>query len=677
MTGGVPQSRRGSAVVITTVAGLAATVAALFVSIWVNRQDNLALTSHVLLWADAFAFAVMGAVVALARPGNRVGWIMIAAGVLTSAGGAAIDLADHDLLRGGTVAGASAFAVSGACARTIGWYLATVALPIYFPDGQSPTGRWRWLPRVAVVGIALSVLGTLFATHAQLNELPHWDNPLSNHTLNAIADPASGLSLLLNIGATVGAVVRLRSRWRHGSQLQRQQIGLFAAVAVLPVFAVILGVAGVTGAGMFGLMLLPLPIGVGFAVLARGLYDLATAANRTLVWLTLSATVVAIYALVIAGLGSALHVHGADWLPWLAAAVVAISFAPLRDTLQRGINRLTFGRWEDPYRVLAALGQHLEASADVDRLLADVTNELQSTLGLQHVTIVDDDGTVLAGDPTSGPSETVQLVAYGQPVGTLHYVASTPLRPGDRHLLDDLAGHIAGLLHAHYLTRDLQRARERLVVAREEERRRLRRDLHDGLGPALAGHVLRLDLASRQVPPGSPAHAGLETLRTEVQATVTEVRRVVEGLRPPALDEVGFAAAVTHAALRLTMTTETGCEVEVGDLPPLSAAVEVAAYRIVNEAVTNIVRHARATCCRVTITARDRVLCVRVTDDGRGVNGSASTGHGLQTMRERAEELGGRLAVGATDTGGTSVLAEIPLAATATTGHLPLDRAPT
>jgi signal transduction histidine kinase len=654
---------RRPAIVIVAIAGLAVTAAGLGASIWVNRHDALSLTTDPLLWAEYFSLAVIGAVVMLARPGNRVGWVMLAGGLLSSVGGAALDLAEHDLLRGGTVPGASILAVGGACARTAGWYFATVLLAIYFPDGRAPGGRWRWLLRSAAIGIAFGVFGSLLATHAQLSGLPRWHNPLSTHALNAIADPLSGLSLLVNIVTTVAAVVRLGSRWRHGEPLERQQIGLFAAVAILPIFAVIFGVAGIGAAQVFGAALLPLPIGVGFAVLARGLYDLASAANRTLVWLTLSAAVVGIYAIVIAGLGSALQVPGASWLPWLAAAVVAVSFAPLRDALQRGVNRLTFGRWDDPYQVLAALGQHLEASADVDRLLADVVKEVQATLGLRDVAVVGADGTVLAGEPGLDAHDELALVAYGAPLGVLRYTAAAPLRSGDRHLVDDLAGHLAGLLHARQLTRDLQRARERLVLAREEERRRLRRDLHDGLGPALAGHVLRLELAARQVPAGSPARSGLDTLREEVQATVSEVRRVVEGLRPPALDEVGFAASVTEAALRLTLTTPTRCAVEVGELPPLSAGVEVAAYRIVNEAVTNIVRHADARRCWVKIGAEHGMLQVAVTDDGRGLDGAAPRGHGLETMRERADELGGRLCVRAADPRGTTVLADLPLGA--------------
>src|SRR5919202_1136395 len=287
-----------------------------------------------------------------------------------------------------------------------------------------------------------------------------------------------------------------------------------------------------------GVAALPLPFTIGFAVLARGLYDLRTAANRTLVWLSLSAVVAALYALVIVGGAGLLHVsRSVSWLPWAAAAVVAVAFAPLRDGLQRALNRLTFGRWDEPYDVLAALGQRLEASTDVDRLLGAVVTELQA-LGLGKVSVADEQGHVVAG-PEHAPTDSVELFlsAYGQPVGVLRYEAPpTPLRPRDRRLLDDLASHLGAVLHARRLTGELQQALERLVVAREEARRRLRRDLHDGLGPALAGHLLRIEVIAAKVGDG-PGGAEVGALRDELRATVLEVRRVVEGLRPSSLDE--------------------------------------------------------------------------------------------------------------------------------------------
>jgi len=343
---------------------------------------------------------------------------------------------------------------------------------------------------------------------------------------------------------------------------------------------------------------------------------------------------------------------------------VAVLFAPLRDGLQRAVNRLTFGRWDEPYDVLAALGQRLEATADVDGLLAEVVTELHR-LGLADVAIRDPCGHLVAGQsdvvgyPVDGAVQ-MTLVAYGHPVGTLRYRPPTsPLRARDRRLLDDLGG----VLHAHQLTADLQRALERLVLAREEERRRLRRDLHDGLGPALAGHLLRLDLIAATIGRRSPATSEVDTLREEFRGTVLEVRRVVEGLRPPALDELGLAGALTQLTQRLTTGTAVTVDLRVAELTSLPAAMEVAVYRIVSEALTNTVRHAHATTCLIAIENTAGPLRVTVRDDGQGFDTTSSTkaGHGLDTMRERAEELRGRLRIMTGN--GTTVLAELPLPA--------------
>ena len=254
--------------------------------------------------------------------------------------------------------------------------------------------------------------------------------------------------------------------------------------------------------------------------------------------------------------------------------------------------------------------------------------------------------------------------AAGQPpsrCGTLRYrLLGSPLRSRDRRLLDDLAGHLGGVLHAHQLTRDLQRALERQVLAREEERRRLRRDLHDGLGPALAGHLLRLDLIAANVRAGSATYREVIGLREELRQTVAEVRRVVEGLRPPALDELGLPSAIGQVLRRLTAGTPVEAELHIEQLPVLSAATEVATYRIVTEAVTNVVRHAHATRCQVRIAAANGRLRIEVADDGRGLDTTRATaGNGLHTMRERAEELRGRLDI--VVEGGTTVVADVPL----------------
>ena len=218
------------------------------------------------------------------------------------------------------------------------------------------------------------------------------------------------------------------------------------------------------------------------------------------------------------------------------------------------------------------------------------------------------------------------------------------------------------------LSADLQRSRERLVEAREEERRRLRRDLHDGLGPQLSSQALTVD-AVRALMRRDPdaAERLLLELKADAQDAVADIRRLVYGLRPPALDDLGLLGALRESAAQYSTK---GLNVSVQapeDLPPLSAAVEVAAYRIAQEALTNVAHHAGARACTILLAMEEAgVLCVEVRDDGLGIpgareNSSVGTRVGLTSMGERAGELGGSLVVEALSEGGTRVLARLPL----------------
>jgi signal transduction histidine kinase len=231
--------------------------------------------------------------------------------------------------------------------------------------------------------------------------------------------------------------------------------------------------------------------------------------------------------------------------------------------------------------------------------------------------------------------------------------------------LGDLADQLGLLVHSAALVRDLRRAHEDLILAREEERRRLRRDLHDGLGPALAGLTLKVEAARNLVKvDAEAAESVLQDLRGGIQATVLDVRRVVQGLRPPALDELGLAGAVAQLATRLGRDSATCIEVDLpGPLPPLTAAVEVAAYRVTQEALTNAVRHAPGAPCRVVIRGEPHGLCIEVVDAGDGRVAAQPQGAGLATMRERAEEIGGELTIVGDPGRGTTVRLRLPLRA--------------
>ena len=425
---------------------------------------------------------------------------------------------------------------------------------------------------------------------------------------------------------------------------------------------------------VYAAMLL-IPLSIGVAILRHHLFDINLIINRTLVYGALTASVVALYVLVVGTLGQLLQVSGNLIVSLIATGLTAVLFQPLRIRLQRGINHLMYGERDEPYAVLARLGQRLEATLSPDAMLPTVARTVAEALKLPYVAIEigHDDGpmeTTAIGKPVKDPVR-LPLTYGGETVGqmVLGPRAGGTFTLADAALLEDLAHQTAIAVHAVTLHReavrlsaDLQRSRELLVTAREEERRRLRRDLHDGLGPRLAAQSLKVGSA-RMLYDQDPKTADtlLSELESDIEATLSEIRRLVYDLRPPALDELGLIGAIRDAAERHTSHAALDISVHAPDkLPPLSAAVEVASYRIVQEALANVTHHAGATNCVVRLTVAGE-LRIEVSDDGTGIPEGHRSGVGLHSMRERAEELGGSCVVGRSASGGTRVLARLPL----------------
>lgn len=295
-----------------------------------------------------------------------------------------------------------------------------------------------------------------------------------------------------------------------------------------------------------------------------------------------------------------------------------------------------------------------------------VVGDLKDAMKLESAAVYAVDGDPLAGSagPTAGLR--VPLLHQGESVGHLEVWTrrGDELKARDLRLLEDLGPQLGVAIEAVRLKRDLQRARERLVAALEEERRRLRRELHDGLGPTLTGITLRADAVTNLLEKDpARSHELLIELRAAASDAIAEVRRLIYGLRPTALDEFGLLGAIRVQTFGLDGAESPGLEMVVDggvELPPLPAAVEVAAYRIVTEAITNAARHSGAQSCRVRIVAGVD-LELEVTDDGHGWEGHLTPGVGIQSMRERAAELGGVVTVARNPGGGTSVRARLPL----------------
>jgi signal transduction histidine kinase len=409
------------------------------------------------------------------------------------------------------------------------------------------------------------------------------------------------------------------------------------------------------------------------AIVAPDIVSIEDLFGRTLVYGALSVAIVAIDLAVLAGLttllGDSLDQRQVVLLVLLLSAVI---YAPLRQRIWRGVRRLLLGDRDNPYDAVAGLASTLETTDEGPGQLAVVARAVATAFGVSFVRVEVDrgGGEKLLATHGEQPAETRTLpITYRDvEVGRLVLPARglrSRLSRRDEQLLGDLVRQAATAARTSRLADELQDSRERLVVAREEERRRIRRDLHDGLGPALSGVVFRLESARLLVdrdPDAARAH--IAATSDHVQEVVADVRRLVHDLRPPALDDRGLVGALQQQAEELA-TDGLSVAVEADDLGPLPAAVEVAAYRIAGEGLTNVVRHAAARECVVRLAVDDGDLVVEVADDGTGIAPDAEAGVGLVSLRERASELGGRSEVTCPATGGTVVRAWLPLRRTA------------
>ena len=545
---------------------------------------------------------------------------------------------------------------------------------LLFPDGRFVPSWSRWLVAIAI---------PLFAGDTLFNETPlAWDNwPTPWPTLIPLGFLLAGIAAV---------VFRYQSR---ANDVQRQQIkwltlgvvlvGLTVLLdfAVFNIYPALTGSYPLTTGGqalwwelgqdtLSYVSLLFLGICFVLAILRRRLYDIDLIINRTLVYGALTVSVVGLYVLIVAGASMLFHNENNLVASLAATGVIAVLFQPLRERLQRGVNRLLYGERDDPAGVLSRLTSRLEATDAGDSLLTVLAETIASSLKLPYVGLWLDegDGTLaLAAESGARPPhvETLPLLHQQEKVGELVVAPRSPgeaLSRDDRQLLTAIARLTATTARTIQLTDQVQEARVRTVSAREEERRRLRRDLHDGLGPVLASQGLKL-AAARQLVREKPdvAERLLDEVMRQGEETVTEVRRLVYALRPPTLDELGLVEAIrehvdaagSSAALQITV-------VAPDTLPEIPAAIEVAAFRIVQEALNNVIRHADASKCTITI-ALDDALHIVIEDDGIGLTENVRSGVGLHSMRERAQEVGGDCVIESGTRQGVAVQVTLPV----------------
>lgn len=601
------------------------------------------------------AVAVAGLLLAWARPFNAIGWLLLLAEFL----GSVCDFLQHlgtELSFAG-VPGATLLLSLSAPLWVPGLFIPATLVLARYPSGQLH-GVWaRRVDRTVIVGFVALWVGYAGADPSVGDQIR------GGHS--AVPMPAwLGIGLILLAGVAVGGgTVAIAAMTVHrlikARGAERQQLAWLFTSSVLAILLVMVSPWDLLGSISFAMI----PVAVAIGVLRYNLLGIDVVMRRTLLYGLLTAGVLAVFVVVTAGLAALLPKGSAPEV--VAASLVAVGLVPARDRLQRGVDRFVYGERGDPFAALARLSVPMGSVPD-DELLAAVATAVRDALRVPGVTVVPVAGqrVVMGEVPPEAP--VVDLRVGNSLVGALQVSprrGERTLTSSDLRLLDALAPMIAVVVHSVELSEELRREQQRATEATQAERARLRRDLHDGLGPSLTGIGLGLEAVQSAAADAIPVRSQemLARLRIETSTALEEVRRIIDDLRPRTLELSSLLTTITDKAARVTASTPVRVGVSVvGELDCLTPPVEAAALRIVDEALTNVVRHSRATRCQIELSCTETGLDISVVDNGVGFAGPRDGGVGVPSMRARAESLGGHLDI-ARETDGTRLSARIPI----------------
>ncbi len=547
-------------------------------------------------------------------------------------------------------------------------FLGAVSIVVFFylfPTGRF-VPRWtRWLSIGAILYWGFKYF------------LPSFPFNLYNNII------FSTLWFLVFVGAMV--VAQVYRYLRVSNSVQRQQtkwvvFGMSIAVGGYIVYALLFALffssaaqsplAEIIVNTINHLLLLLIPISIAFAILRSRLWDIDIIINRTLVYGILTASVVGLYVLVVGGLSTLLQVRGSLIISLLATGLIAVLFQPLRSRLQSAVNHLMYGERDDPYRIISRLGEHLEATLVPEAILPTIVETVAQALRLPYAAIeLQEEGLVRLvasyGTP-AGPSLRIPLRYQQDTIGQLLLASRSPgesFSSADRRLLGDLARQAGTAAHAVRLSADLQRSRERLVLAHEEERRRLARELHDSVSQALYGISLGVHTARTQLDrdPSKVAEP-LDYVLSLAEAALVEMRALIFELRPESLEAEGLVNALTKQGAALHVRHDIAVQTDLCEEPDLSLQVKQELYRIAQEALHSTVKHAQATKVDLRLDQTSEAVILEVCDNGRGFDPLGSfPGHlGLHSMHERVKDLGGMLQIESAQGQGTCIRAQVP-----------------
>jgi signal transduction histidine kinase len=647
-------------------------------------------------------FSTLGRLI-VTRADNVIGWVflgMAAAATLTLPATAYIEAAFEVPYRPSLPGTEYA-----AWVVNLGPALIAMGIPmlfLLFPTGSPPNRRWRWVGWVWLAGVTLSAVWLMFRPGEIYGErdLYHFDNPFGFSFIEPLRFLFFDVGSICIVVAAVASIVSLVVRFRRARGEERQQIKwlMLVGIASLILFLSMMvvsaiepetdsGTADVLWSISVVVLLAGIPAATALAIFRYRLYDVDVVISKTIVYTGLALFITAAYIAIVVGIGALLGSGRSDTtLQIVATAAVAVAFQPVRQQIQHIANRLVYGKRATPYEVMASFGHRMAEVPSVDDVLPDTAETAARGVGATaaRVTLELGDGSERSvtwppGERVEEPTLALPVGHAGERIGEIAIVkpASEPLRPAERALLEDLAGNAGPALHNVLLASDLEakaselaaqneeieRSRERLVTARDAQRRRLERELRDGVGTELAD--IRDEIgwdADRVAAEPEVVERSLDDLGSRANTALEELREVARGIFPPLLIDQGLAAALDALCRKSGPDTHLSVDPSTTSTR-FDPAAENAVYFCCVQAVQNAQRHAPGATITIELSADGDGLVFVVRDDGPGFDPAAMNAReGMQIMTDRVAALGGTLTLESAPGAGTNVTGRVPAA---------------
>ena len=640
----------------------------------------------------AFAFALLwlvtGSLIVSRQARNFAGWLFIAIGmgwVVQTAGTA---LLAWSLIAGRTLPLRGLVAVLGD--NRLAPIFLLPLLFLLFPDGRPPSPRWRYLVWVLLAGAAVWAVGYVLSPGPVNNFVDIgilYVNPIGIAALGTAADTIASIGGAVVILAALATVPAVRGRYKRSTGEEHQQLRWLVAVATLAglllgLFVLLLAIPSgllrdnVQNPIQIGLWIgMALTIAVGIpcaylvAILKHGLWDLDIVIKKTALYAVVAILLVVAFAIgaaVVTGLVGLTGALETNVWPVVGAAIAGVLLWPAVRVARRIADRIVFGGRATPYEVMREFSGSVGGTYATDDVLPRMAQIIASGTGASSARVFLRVGTDLREEASFGSAETgdvltVPVTHRGEDLGALTVTMpdSDPMNPAKERLIEDLAAQAGPVLRNVRLIEELRASRQRLVAAQDEERRKIERNLHDGVQQQLVAMNVQLGLLAR-VADSDPTKVG--AMATVLQGRATEaledLRDLARGIYPPLLADKGLTAALQGQARKAAVPTTVAAD----GIERYPQDVEAAVYFCTLEALNNVAKYAHATAATIELSHDDGHLRFQVRDDGDGFDTSVTAyGTGLQGMADRLDSIGGALVITSAPGEGSTVAGSIPV----------------